>query len=537
MNYPFIKTWWIDNGRMLGGQYPGDLDVKVQQRMLAALLDLGITCFVNLQEPNETGRGKPFRDYMPLVELLAAERNVRVGFRRFPISDQHVPSTSLMADILDHIDGQLAEGRRPYIHCWGGNGRTGTVVGCWLVRHGRSADQAFREMEQGRIGREFRFPAPENSAQREFVRAWAQHDPSLNGRSGMPHGPKAAPAPVRPSSSTGRVTWFEKLTGFAETSPQEVRKKITVDGDTMTSTVNGKAMVCGTLETPSLAELRERVRRIVSEPGRIELAQVVANVQDLHVDPGNAGALFQVASQFNLLEMVGPSITPEQGIGRYEDDRTQGPACAIAAGAGTIHRNYFATVNGVVGQSRDNQIDCLADLGKAMNNGGGRLWKMQNGYALPSLEGLTEIDQQLRSMDEKRLDDLRGLLRIGIQWDTQVTLDRCTHRISQAYCSAVPVAYSGLPANRWERFARFILEAAYEATLCVALLNAQRNGSKRVFLTLLGGGAFGNTSSWIMDSIERAVLRHRRHDLSVAIVSYGRANPDVVSLLQRIKGG
>lgn len=56
------------------------------------------------------------------------------------------------------------------------------------------------------------------------------------------------------------MTWFEVLTGFRETLPSQVRQNITVDGETLTSHVNGKVMVCGRLETPSLAELRERVR-------------------------------------------------------------------------------------------------------------------------------------------------------------------------------------------------------------------------------------------------------------------------------------
>ena len=72
---------------------------------------------------------------------------------------------------------------------------------------------------------------------------------------------------------------------------------------------------------------------------------MVGNIQSFHQDPSNSGALFQAASQFNLLEMVGPQISPEKGIGIYELDYTQGPACAIACGAGTIYRNYFVPVN------------------------------------------------------------------------------------------------------------------------------------------------------------------------------------------------
>lgn len=77
----------------------------------------------------------------------------------------------------------------------------------------------------------------------------------------------------------------------------------------------------------------------------------------MHIDSANARALFQVASQFNLLEMVSPNRTPEQGVGIYDFDLTQGPACAVAAGAGTIYRNYFVLVNGQIGQSTANQLD------------------------------------------------------------------------------------------------------------------------------------------------------------------------------------
>ncbi len=100
-------------------------------------------------------------------------------------------------------------------------------------------------------------------------------------------------------------------------------------------------------------------------------------------------------------------------------------------------------------------------------------------------------------MSEAALDALRQTLRIGIQWDTQVTLPGCAHRVTQAYCSALPVAYSSHPHALWEPFARLVLEAAYEATLCAAQLNAARTGNRTVFLTLLGGGAFGNQSEWI----------------------------------------
>jgi len=330
-----------------------------------------------------------------------------------------------------------------------------------------------------------------------------------------------------------QMTWFEELTGFCETSADDVRAKLVLDGGTLTSRVNGRSFVCGRLETPTLGELRERVARIAPAPGRLSVREVLADVRELHADPSNAGALFQVASQFNLLEMAGPDVTPERGVGIYEHDHTQGPACAIAAGAGTIFRNYFAPVRGRAGQTSDNQIDCLADLGDALGNSGERLWTMRNGYALATRIGLSEISRALAAMASEERDRLKGLLRIGVQRNTQVTIRGGRHAVTQAYCSALPVGYGAHPADLWEDFARLVLEATYEATMCAATLNASETGNTSVFLTLVGGGVFENRSEWITESCERALRLCEGRELDVAIVSHSSSNPDVLRLVRR----
>src|SRR5215472_16436750 len=156
--------------------------------------------------------------------------------------------------------------------------------------------------------------------------------------------------------------------------------------------INGKSYGVGELELVSLQALRDRVKSSVGLPGRLKVSVVTGDVRQMHQSPENAGALFQVASQFNLLEMVSPDVTPEHGVTRYEHDRTQGPACAIAAGAATIYRNYFAPVAGVPGQTTVRQLDALAGLGEALASAVGEpvkdLWKMRNGYALCTQEGL-----------------------------------------------------------------------------------------------------------------------------------------------------
>lgn len=326
------------------------------------------------------------------------------------------------------------------------------------------------------------------------------------------------------------MTWFESLTGCREDSPEGVRASLEVDGPRLYSRRNGRSWLCGQLETPTLAELRDRVRGLSIEPAANTVREVLANVQHLHADQGNSNSLFQVASQFNLLEMVGPEVPPERGVGIYERDRTQGPACAIAAGAGTIYRNYFVPLNGRVGQTAENQIDCLSGVGTLLGNTDQRLWRMVNGYALPSAEGLAEIDRRLGSLDETGVDRLRQALQIGLQWDTQVTLDGASHTVSQAYCSALPVAYSRHASKMWARFAKLVLEAAYEATICAAIINAERTRNRTLFLTLLGGGAFGNEPAWIMDAIRDSLSRYPDCGLDVAVVSYGGSNAGVQRL-------
>lgn len=80
-------------------------------------------------------------------------------------------------------------------------------------------------------------------------------------------------------------------------------------------------------------------------------------------------------------------------------------------------------------------------------------------------------------------------LRVGgIQCNTQVTLQDCAHELCQVYYSALSVAYASHPPELWESFARLVLEAAHEATLCATVLNRCRSGNNALFLTLMGGG-------------------------------------------------
>ena len=153
------------------------------------------------------------------------------------------------------------------------------------------------------------------------------------------------------------MTWFFTLTGIDVETPQSVAEHLHLDGSYLVSNANHRRFQIGDLSLPNLATLRQET---VQGEGLISVNEIVANVQDLHMAKENAGATFQVASQFNLLEMVSPTVRPEDGVGRYEYDHTQGPACAITCGAGTIYRNYFMPVGDQFGQLGNDQIDGLA---------------------------------------------------------------------------------------------------------------------------------------------------------------------------------
>ena len=333
------------------------------------------------------------------------------------------------------------------------------------------------------------------------------------------------------------MDWFERLTGFPERGYEDTQAGLSLDGGLLRCLRGGRGAAVGSLTLPSLSELRARAGT-VHLAGRLRVSIAEGDVRAMHRLPENRGALFQVASQFNMLEMVGPDVTPEQGVARYAHDRTQGPACAMAAGAATIFRNYLVPVGGGRGQTAGRQIDGLADLGAALADRLGLAappWTMRNGYALPTGRQLAAVAATLREADADALDGLRALLRVGLHADVEVTDGPAPGpRVSQLFCSALPVAYArDGDASLWAPFARLVLEAAYEATLLAGVLNAARGASDRVLLTRLGGGAFGNEDGWIDGAIERALRLAGDRALDVAIVSYGAASDGLRALVRR----
>ena len=169
---PTSSSYWVVPGCLLAGAYPGDADPAKHRKKVKAILDAGVTVFINLMEENEKDHsGNPFVPYQGVV------KEYRPGSEclRFPIRDLTAPSASQMEAILDAIDQCLAANKNAYVHCWGGVGRTGTVVGCWLLRHGLAEPanvievlEELRQQDQERRHRK----SPETAEQERLVKKW-----------------------------------------------------------------------------------------------------------------------------------------------------------------------------------------------------------------------------------------------------------------------------------------------------------------------------------------------------------------------------
>mmetsp|Transcript_29987 Transcript_29987/g.59999 ORF Transcript_29987/g.59999 Transcript_29987/m.59999 type:complete len:421 (+) Transcript_29987:70-1332(+) len=342
-----------------------------------------------------------------------------------------------------------------------------------------------------------------------------------------------------------------------------------------------RTLSAGTFSFPSVSELRAHVTSLqttmtttktMSSPRhdpntpKLAVANIIGDARSLHTSSLSSSSpiIIQAASQFNLLEFASPSYTPEEGISIYAYDRTQGPACAMAAAGGTAYRNYLVDVevfqnfkdedgkgNDEVrrGQTTHRQLNGLADVESWIvghvpgYDDEKRPWRARNGYVESSSRALGPISEFLRGAPSRTIDDVTSLVRIGIQRDCTVTdVPAFDKTVTQTYNSAISVGYSILPSTAWEPVARLVLNATYEATLLAGVLEGVRASvhgktvTPIVYLTKVGGGVFRNKDDWIIAAISRALEKIEEMDLGlgldVRIVHFGEVDMKY-SCLQR----
>lgn len=165
---PIPDSYWLIEGQLLAGEYPGHLDEDEARQKLGRMLDVGLRSFVDLTETLD-----PLNPYDVLLKELAVERVIEVRYKRLPIRDMSIPTEERMTEILQRIASEISAGRPVYVHCWGGKGRTGTVAGCWLIEQGFSCKDAFVRINQLRAATpDAWMESPQTDEQRDFVRRW-----------------------------------------------------------------------------------------------------------------------------------------------------------------------------------------------------------------------------------------------------------------------------------------------------------------------------------------------------------------------------
>ncbi len=167
-------AYWADPGRLLAGPYPGEYDLASTRHNLQRLLGAGIRTVVNLMQAREENHDAEGRSrYASELEYMARRIGVDCEWWRYEIHDMSIPDSAGMDAILGRIDDSLSRGRPVYAHCWGGRGRTGTVVGAYLIERGLASPDDFVDVI-GALRRKPDQPSPETREQIEFVRSYAK---------------------------------------------------------------------------------------------------------------------------------------------------------------------------------------------------------------------------------------------------------------------------------------------------------------------------------------------------------------------------
>jgi hypothetical protein len=163
LDRPLPNSYWVIEGSLLAGEHPAGADEAETRARLAALHQAGIDCFVDLTESGE------LPEYAHLLEP-------RDEYLRFEIPDMGVPyQVSRTMDLLLALRMALGRGRRIYVHCRAGIGRTGVIVGCFLAEEEPSGKSAVKRLnrlwKQSARSAEWR-KVPQTTEQADYIRRW-----------------------------------------------------------------------------------------------------------------------------------------------------------------------------------------------------------------------------------------------------------------------------------------------------------------------------------------------------------------------------
>jgi protein-tyrosine phosphatase len=161
-----LHAWWVEPGRLLAGEYPASRSPGTTAEKIRLLVEAGVESIVDLTTPEDR-----LDSYQEALNVAAAKVGRSIRHFAHPIPDMGVIDQDGYDRIIACIRGGMDAGRIVYVHCWGGKGRTCTVVGCLLIDGGLDYDGAIARIAELRAGsRKASEPCPESSSQHRVLR-------------------------------------------------------------------------------------------------------------------------------------------------------------------------------------------------------------------------------------------------------------------------------------------------------------------------------------------------------------------------------
>lgn len=315
--------------------------------------------------------------------------------------------------------------------------------------------------------------------------------------------------------------WFYRLFGFEE-EPLQLNQQLEAvedkDGIVYIETNDGsRRHMAGKFEIRHLSSFTD-----LKEIGGGTLNLLIGtgeygptDIMNIESNPENDGSTIQIASNFNCLDHIPshPKYRPPLGkVSDYITYMVQAPPADVACGPALIYRQYFLPLrDGKIGQLEEN-----------LNLIESTPIEVHDGYTtkVPTTDWNWNNDEHYP---------------IGLHSHAAVTLGRHGEEfemiernqiVHQVFCSAV--AFNIFPRNpQTEEIAAKIIEVEYKETIMAAwecsLKYPDHKGSKKLFLTLIGGGVFKNPLSSIVSAIEKCEELIKKSGLEVFITLFSSA--------------
>ncbi|MQG51282.1 MAG: hypothetical protein FI695_04805 [SAR202 cluster bacterium] len=190
---PITYSYWVVPEKVLAGEYPGNqmrksgifrvlrtlLDQSIafirhplqgwptEYKRVKKLLSAGVTNYLDLTQSEE------LLPYETLLKREAELLGMVVNYKRVPIKDQNITTIDEINKCISFINESIQSGNKVYIHCLRGLGRTGMIVGCFLVDQGLTGKQALKKITDLRKSLlNSVLPSPQNKKQSGVVENW-----------------------------------------------------------------------------------------------------------------------------------------------------------------------------------------------------------------------------------------------------------------------------------------------------------------------------------------------------------------------------